>query len=467
MNPGSQRGVRVVVGALGLAFLVVLALALVLLQLSPVVILAVVIAGIAVPLFILSPEPGLHLLIALVFVENLGDPDRTITVGKLGGLVIMGSWLLSVAVSRRLNLRLNAMTLSLILFVAWSALSITQAYDNQVAVRQTATFVQMLLLTLMVGSVAKTTEAVRRVLRTIVGMTVLVAAHGLAQYALWGAPNTAGILLNRNLTATYLTFAIACAYLLYQMSDRSAERMALLFALPLMFLALALTFSRTGVIGLAVVCGLVGYHMARSNRYLVLGMTAGMILVIAVGLPGAFYKRVESIGSAVRHREDTFGQRMELAEAGVHMITAHPVLGVGVGNYPLLVQRYGRTGFLRSGQWSSHNTFVGVAAESGIPALLFLLAVFAFALRDLRRVMRYGYEVSPMAVHLAVAVELSIVALIVSGLSGNYEKTKLLYVFLGLILSLDAIRRSATQSAPAPGVSATVPEFPSPAPVAR
>lgn len=450
MNPGSQKPIKLAMGALGLVAVAGLAVALIALNLPPLVILALTVGGIALPILMLRPEVGLHLFVVLVIFESYGQGDRLFTVGKAGAIVIVGSWLLSIAVTRRIDLRLNGQILAMALFLAWAGLSIMSAADNEVAVRQTLTYVQLFLAMLMVGSVVKTLPAVRRLLRTLVAIITLAAMHGLFQYALGLAPTTASVVGNRNLMATYLTIAITCAYILYQLSAHGLERLALLIALPIQFIALALTYSRTGLIGLGVVVVLVGYRLARQSGYLILGTTLAMALGIATTLPTAFYKRAESIGSSVRNQEDTFGQRVDLAEAGYNMITTHPLLGVGPGNFPIVLTHYGRGGYIMSGQWVSHNTFVGVAAESGILALVLFLLVLYFGFKDLRAVVRVGDQVDHRLALLAIAVEVSIVGFLVAGLSGNHEKTKFFYLFLGLILSLDGIRRRIAVPAPAP-----------------
>jgi len=440
MNPGSQKGIRIAMAGLGLLCLILLAVALVGLNLPPVMVLAVIIGGIALPVFVLRPEAGLHLFLFITIFEAMGEANQSLTVSKLAGALILGGWLLSVAVSRRISQTLNAQVLALGAFVGVAALSIMQAHDNQVAVRQTLTYLQLLVVMLMVGSVVRTPEAVQRVLRTLVFAMTLAATHGFLQYALGHANNTAGFIGNRNLMATYLAFAIPCAYILYLGSRSGLVRLGLLISLTIQFVALALTFSRTGMITLAVVIPVLGFHLARQHGFRILIATS-LLIVISFGLPEAFYKRLGTIASSVRRQEETFGQRMQLTSAGMRMIAEHPVLGVGAGNYPIVLPYYGRSGYLLSGQWASHNTYVGVAAENGIPSLLLLLLVVGAAFKSLQAAIRAGRVTDPKTALLAVAVHASLVAFMVSALSGNFEKNKYLFVFLGLALSLDGIRQ--------------------------
>jgi O-antigen ligase len=75
--------------------------------------------------------------------------------------------------------------------------------------------------------------------------------------------------------------------------------------------------------------------------------------------------------------------------AGLHMFMDHPVLGVGIGNYPDAYSKYFITIFTTS-LGHAHNYYINIAAETGsiglIAFLLFLLAVFVAGGHSLREI---------------------------------------------------------------------------------
>ncbi len=77
--------------------------------------------------------------------------------------------------------------------------------------------------------------------------------------------------------------------------------------------------------------------------------------------------------------------------AGLHMFMDHPVLGVGIGNYPDAYPKYFITIFTNS-LGHAHNYYINIAAEIGsiglIVFLLFLLAVFVAGGHSLREINR-------------------------------------------------------------------------------
>lgn len=75
--------------------------------------------------------------------------------------------------------------------------------------------------------------------------------------------------------------------------------------------------------------------------------------------------------------------------AGLHMFLDHPLLGVGMGNYPDAYSQYYVTIFVNS-LGHAHNYYINIAAEMGIIGLvvylLFLLAIFTAGARSYRHI---------------------------------------------------------------------------------
>src|SRR3989304_5970566 len=95
-------------------------------------------------------------------------------------------------------------------------------------------------------------------------------------YYLGMTPTASGLVGNRNLLATYINVAIVCAYLLHQETRDGARRIVLAACLPILFLGLALTFSRAGLIVLVFALVLVWYRAARQRKFLLLVGSIGM-----------------------------------------------------------------------------------------------------------------------------------------------------------------------------------------------
>ena len=64
------------------------------------------------------------------------------------------------------------------------------------------------------------------------------------------------------------------------------------------------------------------------------------------------------------------------------MVTAHPLLGVGLGNYVPVFWDYNVSNMKRAAP--SHNMYLDLAAQMGLPSLLLYVAIFAVTWRGLR-----------------------------------------------------------------------------------
>ena len=85
----------------------------------------------------------------------------------------------------------------------------------------------------------------------------------------------------------------------------------------------------------------------------------------------------ERIKSIIDFGETSNSQRIEIWKASLESIIKHPLLGVGIGNFPVVLDQ--RIFLARAGS-SAHNIYLHIAAEMGILALVtaiwFLWGVF-------------------------------------------------------------------------------------------
>lgn len=79
---------------------------------------------------------------------------------------------------------------------------------------------------------------------------------------------------------------------------------------------------------------------------------------------GLFGERIKSI---VDFGETSNSQRIDIWTASLQSIKKYPVLGVGIGNFPVVLKQ---NVFLARAGSSAHNIYLHIAAEMGIPALL-------------------------------------------------------------------------------------------------
>jgi len=149
----------------------------------------------------------------------------------------------------------------------------------------------------------------------------------------------------------------------------------LILALVLLFEAVTLlgTSSRFGLVSL--LAGLIvfggglslavrrGYPLARWLRVAGLGLTV-LGLMVGVGFAKPVLGRLHNL------HDNSAAFRVWTWRGAIRMAAANPVLGTGVGIWSDQYPRYALTGFTRL----AHNSYLQMADECGVPALIALLA---------------------------------------------------------------------------------------------
>jgi len=202
-----------------------------------------------------------------------------------------------------------------------------------------------------------------------------------------------GPFFNPNLLAGYLLLAFPVALVVVWWARGDAEspnsRLAALgasFAALLMAAALLLTGSKGGMIAtVAVVIVLAftlprpGTSLARRTRRLAIGVIlAGLIVALVVPTI-----RVRILSAFTTQRRSA-AFRYYTWLGTVDMIKQRPMFGFGPGSYEYAHPRFAIAGFTRT----AHQTFLQVAAETGILSLVLLVVAIAAIMLSLRGELR-------------------------------------------------------------------------------
>lgn len=443
MMPMDRLRVQPVLVGGAIAYMGLLALALIVMHLSPLVVLVFMVAGIGMAALVLNPLFGVHTLVLLLFVEDATATESGITAMKFVGPIVILAWIISLAARQKTRIHMSAFVVVLALFIGWCSLSLLYAIDSEMALVRLLTFVQLAVVAILFMSVVNDLQRVRGVLWAIVIWATATTLLGLGMYAVGRETVVTGPAMNRNQFAVYVNIAIICGLLLFQDTRSRWARFFLVVALPILLVGQALTFSRKGIIALLFALSMIWYRFARERRLLPLIATVMALSLIAWFLPEVFWQRVATIVPAIQERKDTFGIRVNLWQLALHMIKERPLTGVGLGNFVPAFARYAE-GQMHNVQLVAHNAYMSIAAETGIIGLALFLFLHAFALRDLRRAIRIGASLpTPDLKLLAIATEVSLIVIMVTALSGSTEALKVLWFLFGLSVALGRLASEA------------------------
>ena len=393
---------------------------------------------------------GLFLFTILSFLEVVNAGSGAVSFIKVAGLILFLSWFAAQATRSRREARSllassPVITMAVVGFVSWSAISVAWAESSGTAIGSTSRFVLDALLFPIVFGAIRRREHFQWIVAAFVIGAVMSALIGLLQS---GGARLAGGIGDPDGEAALLAAALMLDVGLIATlpRDSAAKTLAVIGAL-IMGLGLLDTGSRGGFVALVAV--LVAAVLL-GGRWR--GRAARLLLIVAIVTP--VYLFVLAPSAAVQHLSSSSSSgRTDLWKVGLKMFEANPVAGVGSGNFTVAsihyVQQAGditRADLIVDVPHAAHNTYLEIIDELGVPGFLMFLTIvigsISAALRAARIYERRGdtsFELMSRGVALAV------IALLTADFFITNEYEHLLWLLLALPPALLAVARSETR----------------------
>ncbi|HZU60722.1 MAG TPA: O-antigen ligase family protein, partial [Solirubrobacteraceae bacterium] len=360
---------------------------------APKTVLEASIGAIFVALIMSDITMGLMCFGLLAFFDNLPGVG-SVSAAKAAGTLVALSWLATIAVrpaARRgffgAHSRLAA---TILLLLAWMALSLTWAASASTGVGEIGRYALNLLLLPIIYAAIRNRDHARWLIVVLVAGATLSALYGIVfargDALAQGTTRLAGAGEDANSEAMLLVAGIALAAALASIKEFSATaRIAAMVAGLIQLVALVDTVSRGGLVGLAAVTVL-GIAFAGRRRRLPLALTAlagGLCLTgyyLSVASPAA-RARITTISSS------SSSGRNDIWTVAWRMVQAHPLNGVGVGNFTNTSVHYlFQPGAIPSSKYIvdtpevAHNIYLQILAETGVVGLFLFLCLVGGAL---------------------------------------------------------------------------------------
>lgn len=349
----------------------------------------------------LSPVPGIDLASSRIFA-----------------LVLIALWAASGLARRSLLLPRPAVFLPLLSFLAIVSASFFWAEDRSFALRKTIFLWNFLPLFIVFASSLRTPLDRALMIRVIASSGILAGSVGIIQsaaqvvfgvervFAFWTGTllpfflgdalggsvasypsllvNIGGATVLRasaffpdpHMLSLFLGLTLPAA-ILYAFSQPSGQRTLPIIGSSIILIADLLTFSRGGYVGLAagiITAGLVsmnGRVSVRTIRRTVAVALASIALSIALALTPVGTRFLSSFSSD----DGSNSERLRLWQEAIHQIADRPLLGTGIGNYPLAVKP---TADYREPIYA-HSLYLDIAAETGLLGLATFLSFLGIA----------------------------------------------------------------------------------------
>jgi O-antigen ligase len=339
------------------------------------------------------------------------------------------------------------LVLAMLTFVLWILASILWATDKGVALRETITFLGLLGVMVVIGLLER-----KYLILAWACLVVSTALSVLAAYIL-PVPEGSDMAVSGRFGPggadpnTYSLLVAIAFFAAYFGLLRRHTIIAYLLA-PVFLYGIYATGSRTGLIAL-VATPLLALFVPRLAERLgwrilpmyVLGIAAIAVMVLAipsVAEPALErYTTLSQIGS-----EETWNGRTDNWQGALDIISSHPILGVGAGNYAEAAIDYStsvQAHSISKGEVAgvAHNMFLGVASQLGLVGLTLLLGLLFL-------VFKMAVPIAQKS-SLGTGIFLGLIAAMIAAMSLTWETEKIVYVLFGSVLALqlhDSARRA-------------------------
>jgi O-antigen ligase len=413
---------------------------------SPSIAAAAVVAVVALPAAVLKPKLIAHLLIATVFLEATAIGG--VTVARLAAPLAL------IAVISQLAhqpVRMRQMIPTLPLVAAYVGLAVA-------SLAWTVSFVGTLdalgslsisIVYLAAFTVLITSERdLQRLLWTLAGSSTILALLWITRFAS-GVDrrfNTAG---DPNFVAAFQVVALPLVLVTASYARTAGRRILLWIATALIAGSVISTLSRAGLVtilaAVIVVAALPSRSLFRRPAHkfiLLIGAAIGLALLLSVAWADLSHRF--QVGFA---QENVAGGRGDLWMAAIHGYSIHPMTGLGYGGFKtvsfnLLAQTPGvdLTSHLRfaarTGEYV-HNAYLGSLAELGPIGLVLFVSIFLSTFWSLRKTAADARSAgNPFIRSLANALSVGLFAFALSSIVLSTETSRILWVVVGLSLSL-------------------------------
>ena len=215
------------------------------------------------------------------------------------------------------------------------------------------------------------------------------------------------------------------------------------------------TQSRGGILALLTFGALVLLHYRkRLGALLVATMVIGVVVQMA---PPEVWRRIASLSKVTSEetiaQADKFGsaeQRSDIWRVTRAIIADHPITGVGIGGYGQVHARYAATGQFKGtvkGPRDAHSTYLGTAAELGLPGLALFLAMIASVFVLGWRGVRQLKLVDPVAATSLRTLLYGLIAFLQACLFATMTHLPFLYIYMAVICTMVAVYQPQTSGA--------------------
>ncbi len=369
---------------------------------------------------------------------------------------------LVVSIGRERLLAVRPQTVLLVLLAAWISVTVVTAAVPEMSAEVYGHYWKAVAVALVTTGLVRSRRRLR-ILLLLVAFSIgfLGVKHGVFGLVRGGVRfdhGPGGLMKDNNSFALGLNMALPLLVAIATTDRQRWIRLAAAGTALLSLLTIFFTFSRGGLLTLAVVGALLVWRTrqrAVAAALLLLGC-AGFAVLTRAELKDEYFDRAETITA---YEEDASARgRMDAWVTSWRVFRDYPVFGVGPNNLAVVYERYSPN---PERFRVSHNAYLQLLSEAGLPGLLLFLTALGTALWRLDRLRRRaGDRRDPWVETHAHMLQIALVAYATGSMFLNMAYFELFYHLVGITVSLElAAAAPAGEAAAAPGAAAAEPPW--------
>jgi hypothetical protein len=275
-----------------------------------------------------------------------------------------------------------------------------------------------------------------------------------ALYPSWRAIGSIG---DPNYYAQIMVVLVPIALLQLWANSRWRVRLPALLALSAILCGVVLSYSRGATVALgALLAALLAFRYLRLRHFVPIILAVIMILAITDPM---FIRRVQTLGGESNPRavDRSILGRETLQIGAWHIFLDHPLLGVGFGQSPKYIPRYGRMygQMLPPKDGAAHNMYLQILAETGLVGFAVFLLILRAVVKPMFALRRYWAQLRPEYAHTLTSLMLGVLLFLVTSIFLHLSFTRYFCLLLGLCGAATAIYTPCAE----PPATAPLPSF--------
>lgn len=271
----------------------------------------------------------------------------------------------------------------------------------------------------------------RTVLLVAVGSVTYASLHVIREWQKYGGMSfgyrPGWVTGDPNYFSVSALLCLPVAFYLLRTAPQRWERYLCVSSVATTLVALTLAASRGALLGVAAGALLVVWRSAHRTRTLF-----GVACILAPLMVLTPASPLDRLLNPTVPDQESWDIRKALWDAGLVMISNHPLTGIGTGNFKSLVTLFSA----EVPDFVAHNSYVEIAAEMGVPGLFLFVATLVSAFVSLQPLARDTSSRKALIPETARGLQTGLLASAVAlfFVSAQYQKLLWLLVFLSVSL---------------------------------